>query len=498
MADRIANLLERLRHGEITRRGFMRQVAALGLSVGAAEALAACSSSPIATATPAPPPAALPTSTPDRSLREDWRFYTCPYCGQTFDVWDVLEAHIAAAHGEHLARSPTPPAATPTPAPSEVPVERAGWLCTACGATLRTLDELKEHAVAEHGRRMPAIRKVSAPTYARFIVGPIERFDQRNQVFSRACWDKAYMARVREAQAAPRPSGPEALEGAALQAGAIYVDATGGSLVKGYGGYDGHLRGAGGLYSWDDPVGFSRYPISDPTAMSGRIKEVARFYGASLVGICRLDPRWVYSRYYDRATQASGEQDLPYRNAIVMAVEMDWQWIRGSPGFEASAATALGYSRMAEVAASLARYIRALGYPAVPAGNDSAQSIPLAVDAGLGELGRNGLLITPQFGPRQRLCKVFTDLPLEPDQPIDFGAQGFCEKCNICAHSCPAKAIRSGERTAEPTSISNRSGLLRWPVNVTECYLFWQRNGTSCSTCVAVCPWALHVPRDWV
>src|SRR4030066_448546 len=106
--------------------------------------------------------------------------------------------------------------------------------------------------------------------------------------------------------------------------------------------------------------------------------------------------------------------------AIVVGVEMEWDWIKHSPYPEASAAAALGYSRMAEVASSLAKYIRALGYPALPSGNDTGQSIPLAIDAGLGELGRNGLLLSPEYGPRQRLCKVFTNLPLVPDKPIDF------------------------------------------------------------------------------
>ena len=52
-------------------------------------------------------------------------------------------------------------------------------------------------------------------------------------------------------------------------------------------------------------------------------------------------------------------------------------------------------------------------------------TIPMAVDAGLGELGRNGLLLTEKYGPRVRLCKVFTDLPLEPDEPIDLGPSIF-------------------------------------------------------------------------
>ena len=62
-------------------------------------------------------------------------------------------------------------------------------------------------------------------------------------------------------------------------------------------------------------------------------------------------------------------------------------------------------------------------------GNDTALSIPLAIDAGLGELGRNGLLITPEYGACVRLCKVFTDLPLEADRPVEFGLAEICQRC---------------------------------------------------------------------
>ncbi len=159
--------------------------------------------------------------------------------------------------------------------------------------------------------------------------------------------------------------------------------------------------------------------------MAERVKEVARFYGADLVGICEVDDHWVYSNYFELVTGKYGKLEIPYKYAIVMGIEMDSKGINESPRPEASAATALAYSQMSELSASLAKYIRALGYPAIPCGNDSAQSIPLAIDAGLGELGRNGLMLSPEFGPRQRICKVLTDLPLQTDQPIDFGLQSI-------------------------------------------------------------------------
>jgi epoxyqueuosine reductase len=339
---------------------------------------------------------------------------------------------------------------------------------------------------------------VDQPTYAPLLVGPVARFDQKNEMFSRQVWDKEYQAMRAKVTPRQRSESPaDLLEGRALQAGGIYVDQTAGSLHSNYYGYDGHVRGLGGLYNWDDPVSPEKYPVSDPAQMSERIKYVAKMYGASLVGICWIDPRWVYSNYFDRVTGTSGELEIPYKYAIVLGIEMNWAEIDASPGYAASAASSLGYSHMAEVAASLAKYVRGLGYPAVPSGNDTAQNIPLAIDAGLGQLGRCGLMVSPQFGPRQRLCKVFTDLPLRPDQPIDFGLHSFCPKCGICAKYCPAGAIRRGDRTTEPTSISNRPGILRWPVDVVKCHLFWLANGSSCSNCLAACPWGWPL-RRWL
>jgi NAD-dependent dihydropyrimidine dehydrogenase PreA subunit len=375
----------------------------------------------------------------------------------------------------------------------------APWSCPCCGEEFDTPEALQEHIAAEHERKLPEIRRVNQPTYSHFLVGPIERFDQKNIVFSRAMWDEEYKAQLRSVtrRMASQAMELQALEGRALVAGAIYVDNTAGSLHPQYSGYGGHVRDVGGLYGWDDPVNSTQLVISDPAYMSKQVKRVAKFYGADLVGICEVDQRWVYSHYFERTNGDYGELELPYKYAIVLGIRMDQELIERSPRFEASAATALAYSQMAEVAASLAKYIRALGYPAVPSGNDTAQSIPLAIDAGLGELGRCGLLVSPQFGPRQRLCKVFTDLPLAPDQPIDFGLRSFCPTCGICAWRCPAGAIRHGDRTTEPTSISNRTGILRWPVDVAKCYLFWQENGCDCSNCVKACPWGWSI-RLWL
>ena len=86
-----------------------------------------------------------------------------------------------------------------------------------------------------------------------------------------------------------------------------------------------------------------------PEEMSRIIKKAARFLGADLIGICRVHPNWVYSHEFNVLTREHYPIDLPEdsHNAIVMAVEMDYETIRSSPSGVAGAATGLGYSKMA-------------------------------------------------------------------------------------------------------------------------------------------------------
>ena len=189
-----------------------------------------------------------------------------------------------------------------------------------------------------------------------------------------------------------------------------------------------------------------------------------------------------------------------YKYAIVMAHEMDYAGIQQAPNDIGEAAASTVYSRMAGVSAQLAQYIRGLGYKAIPTGNDTANSIPLAVDAGLGELSRMGLLITPGYGPRVRLNKVFTDMPLEVDSPIEFGVWDFCMKCEKCAYTCPGQAIMRGKPTDKINNICNREGLFRWPLDAEKCFGFLSRNGSDCGVCIRVCPFnkTPGVLHDWV
>lgn len=251
-------------------------------------------------------------------------------------------------------------------------------------------------------------------------------------------------------------------------------------------------------FAWEGPVNPQKYQFKDVAEATQVIKKAARYLGASLVGIAKYDPRWVYERLFSLTENKELPAEFPFepKYVVVMAIEMDYQAFNTAPSWIATAGSALIYSRMSELGYSLASFIRKIGYHAFAAGNDVALSVPYAIAAGLGELGRNGLLITYEYGPRVRLCKVFTEMELIPDKPKTFGVMNFCKTCKRCAESCPSKAIpMDDEPTMEGPTISNNPGVLKWYINPEKCHQFWGENGGDCGSCIASCPY--NKPDMW-
>jgi len=259
--------------------------------------------------------------------------------------------------------------------------------------------------------------------------------------------------------------------------------------------------------SYRPPEGI-KMDVTDLQRVTRIIKKAAVYFGADLVGICKLDRRWVYSRSYMEepyrgpgsrlVNGESGPQEIPeeFQYAVVMGFEEEYDLIRYFPSYIAHATTSMGYSRMAITNGYMSAFIRNLGFRAIDCTtNDVALSIPMAMQAGLGELGRSGLLVTPQFGPRVRISKVITDLPLLADAPLEFGVTEFCNVCKKCADMCPSQAIMFGERTAEPNNVSNAAGILKWPIDAEKCRIYWSRANRPCVNCIAVCPY--NKPFTW-
>lgn len=130
--------------------------------------------------------------------------------------------------------------------------------------------------------------------------------------------------------------------------------------------------------------------------------------------------------------------------------------------------------------------LRALGYPARAHidGNYRVIAPLVARDAGLGEIGRMGILMTPELGPRVRLGVVSTDLPLVVDaRPSRPDILDFCRICKKCAENCPSRAIPFDDR-------QNIGGALRWQIDSVKCFHYWNVIGADCGRCLSVCPYS--------
>jgi reductive dehalogenase len=219
------------------------------------------------------------------------------------------------------------------------------------------------------------------------------------------------------------------------------------------------------------------------------VKQIIRYLGSDLCGIAALNQSYVYS-HVGRGPESYGEEiKLNHRFAIVFAVEMDLAMVATAPRAPAVVETGRQYVEAARISIVVADFIRRIGYPArahVAGSNYKTVLPPLGWEAGLGEVGRIGTLITSKYGPRARLGLVTTSLPLKLDKPKILGIQDFCEKCKKCAANCPAQAIPHGEKKEE-------NGVLKWVLDREECYRYWRKAGTDCAVCMYVCPYSKPV-----
>ncbi|MEZ4457733.1 MAG: reductive dehalogenase [Gemmatimonadales bacterium] len=327
-------------------------------------------------------------------------------------------------------------------------------------------------------------------------IGPdFVRFNQRDDVFSRADWDPVVAgakadafyhgyfmsgARIRDVEGFT--ARDYAFRNASWHLADVFSD-----VRRAAGRHEGFTD----LFTLHREGAAAPEPVTDPAELTREIKHVARAFGADLVGVAPVDHRWTYTHTYRRVSHEAVPNplpvDLPF--VIVIGKSMDHDLTATVPSALAGAATGLAYSRDAGTLIALAQYLRNLGYRAEASMNDSALAIPVALQAGLGEYGRNGLLITPEFGPRVRIGKVFTDAPLVADAPRRFGVEAFCRQCRRCADGCPVKAIPTGPPSATIHDRSNLVGVTKWTVDGTRCFGFWVNQNTDCSICIRVCPY---------
>ena len=255
-------------------------------------------------------------------------------------------------------------------------------------------------------------------------------------------------------------------------------------------------------------VNAKQVPVTDGAAMTRHIKAVARYMGADVVAIARAHPTFMYSgsRYvqdgmaadaYEESTPEGLVRKFPY--IIVATTAWDYDKLQAHRHYIGDAAYHVSQIKGHMILKALEGYIKELGYAALR-GVVTPQAA--AVASGVGELGRNGLIINKTYGARIHMPDpILTDLPLVPDEPVDIGVEDFCKVCRKCAVNCPTNSITFGEKVAF-------NGVEKYKINWLTCYKlrpYVHDQWTSCLTCATVCPftkpnvwwrslavWALH------
>ena len=201
------------------------------------------------------------------------------------------------------------------------------------------------------------------------------------------------------------------------------------------------------------------------------LREFACSVGADEIGFTDVPQAWVFQ-----------ETAICYAKAIVLVMEMDRDRMNLAPNQDTAVMVHQTYDALGQVANKIAAWLREYGY-AAHAGHPLGGGLypPMAQAAGLGWRGLDGLLITPQFGPRVRLAAVFTEIENLPVYEGDEHAwvEDYCATCRRCLHECPPAAIYE-------SPIRHQNGLVT-TIDYTKCFPYFL-NYHGCSVCIKVCP----------
>ncbi|MEN9627200.1 MAG: 3-chloro-4-hydroxyphenylacetate reductive dehalogenase precursor, partial [Pseudomonadota bacterium] len=237
--------------------------------------------------------------------------------------------------------------------------------------------------------------------------------------------------------------------------------------------------------------GDARGPVSpttaDPVRNALNVKGAAYWLGVDAAGLCAV-PEWAWYSH------DAGGHALPayHAEAVNLLIDQGHETMEGASGDDwiSVAQSMRAYLRFSLLGGVLAEQIRRLGFSArvhSVLDGDVLQP-PLLLLSGLGEVSRIGeVILNPFLGPRLKSGTVTTNLPLQHDQPVDFGLQAFCEGCNKCARECPSGAI-----TAGPKVMYN--GYEIWKSDAEKCarYRITNAAGGMCGRCMKTCPWNLE------
>ncbi len=242
------------------------------------------------------------------------------------------------------------------------------------------------------------------------------------------------------------------------------------------------------------------------------IRKIAAESGFQLFGVSDLE-RLESAPFPDgRGLMRPSEVMKDARSAIVMGMVI-WDEAMNSAVAAASAGDFSGgatdylnlYYEVLETRGwrFVERARKELGISAMP--THTVQAKIAATLAGLGFIGHNTQVVTPQYGPRVRWLVVLTDADLEPDQPFakDLCAeQPLCQKASLCVRSCPYQAIVPGpSQGMEPGKkvdyakcvVSHEMDRDITPAHLKHIRQITERGFMECTICNLACPYGKPV-----
>ncbi|PKL67116.1 MAG: epoxyqueuosine reductase [Methanobacteriales archaeon HGW-Methanobacteriales-1] len=140
---------------------------------------------------------------------------------------------------------------------------------------------------------------------------------------------------------------------------------------------------------------------------------------------------------------------IPYPHTIVLTMPMSEDIIATAPGEEAQELNNAAYAKLGEISYKISDYLRKNGYTTQVAHpyEGMVNFSPLAQKAGLGWIGKSGLLMTPELGPRLKISAIFVSIANLPVKNEDDHSwiSDYCNRCSNCVKACPEKALLEKE-----------------------------------------------------
>lgn len=206
--------------------------------------------------------------------------------------------------------------------------------------------------------------------------------------------------------------------------------------------------------------------------LTDKVKALAINEGADLVGIAPVE------RFKNAPLRMSPQGILPTAKSVfVVAIhhpDAIIELLAPAHTYNSRCYSFTGWMSegLDHIAFCLARFFEKEGHTAIPIASThmwrekpykdlevenapDLSHIHAAVAAGLGEFGWNGLLLTPEYGPRQRVISIITDALLEPTPMYD--GPSLCDKCMRCVKACPVNTFTKEVKGVKRVEIGGRT-----------------------------------------